>query len=218
MSQPARTEDPSGNRYVSNQLVDRWIRTINDTQATIEIQQEYGVEVDEELLNALAVMMITEMISYIELSIRRGVSYAIRAINSHPPFHVSMDWLERWPSDIELRDQIVEESRADINNVIADMQAGDFDQARTRATQIGRTKLMDAFNEASRQRYQAFGIKRYRFHAHLGCCNEPKTLRDGTVVEGGCEELHNQTFPIEDTVHRPPIHPLGRCTILPVFD
>jgi len=212
-----RTEDPTGNRYVGDQLADRYTRAINDIEATVEARQQTGLEIElEEMLALLGIMMTSELARMLDLSILRGASFAIREI-SIPPFHVSMDAMEKWPADVELRENIITESHTYINNVFDDIRAGNFDQARTRADQIARTETMHGFNESARSRYKAFGIKRYRFHAHLDCCSEPKTLSDGSVVERGCEELHNQTFPIDDTVHLCPIHPLCRCTILPVF-
>lgn len=217
MSQRLRTEDPTLNRYVADRLTRRFHGAITHVQGTAEANPG-NQELLEELLAWLAAMMTAELLKYLDLSIRRGVFYAVGEMNRNPEFHVSSSFGERWPVDAELREEIMKENRAYINNVAGDIKAGNYSQAKTRAEQIARTETMRGFNESARQRYQAFGVKRYRFHAHLNCCKEPKKLRDGSIVEGGCEELHNQVFPIHDTIHLPPIHPLGRCAILPVFE
>jgi len=216
LSERRRVEDPTQNRYLADRLVSRFHGAINHVQGTAEANPD-NKELLEDLLNWLALMMAEQLLMYVDMSIRRGTFFSINEINRRPEYHVSFSFMERWPSDIELKESLMEENDAYINNVLNDIRAGNYTQAKTRANQIGRTATMEGFNESSRRRYQAFGVKRYRFHAHLNCCNEPKKLRDGSIVQGGCEELHNQTFSIEDTVHRPPIHPLGRCTILPEF-
>jgi len=212
-----RLEDPTGNRYIQDRITRRFHDFIYVAEGRIETRRLYEPEAPiNDILEELEILMLNELAIGIDISIMRGVFFAAREINRIPPFHVAADPIEKWPADIELRNEIVEESRAYIDNVVEDMRAGNVDQAMSRSELIARTETIRAFNEAARRRFIAYGITQYRFHANLGACTEPKRLADGTIVEGGCEQLHNQIFDVNDTVHRPPIHPLCRCTILPV--
>lgn len=239
MSEPRRTHDPSGQAYVTNNLARTYDNIIDTVQYTLLDLEEFNQTLLEELLGWMSLMMQQQLVFPTELSIRRGIYASARDVNRlTPDFQAGAGWL---PSDDALRDKMVESHTSYISKMTAEtkarvlktveqgrlagesyLQIGErlketFKFTREKANQYARTELMNAYNTSARLRYKSWGIKRYRFWAHLDACNERKKLRDGTVVQGGCTELHGQDFPVEDDVHCPPIHTYGRCTILPML-
>jgi len=104
---------------------------------------------------------------------------------------------------------------AQIATTLDELREAGKDEHRIRL--IARTSMMRTFNSAAHARYKAFGIPKYQWLAHATACTDPKELPDGTMVEGGCMELHGQEYPMEDEIHVPPLHPNCRCTIIPVL-
>jgi len=168
---------------------------------------------EQELLWSLniAEFMISEEVEWLielrfKVTIRRAAVFAAMKVN-----RLSMNFLvgEGW---LPLDDQILDQQ---IAQTIQELKEAGEDEHRIRL--IARTSLMRTYNTTALKHYRGFGIQQYRYLAHATACTDPKELPDGTVVEGGCIELHNQIYPIDDEVHVPPIHPNCRCTIVPVL-
>lgn len=235
-----RTEDPTHTLYMN----DDYARTIDHRLYNIEgtLIAQYTAD---EMLAMSGLLMIefenwwaSELPRYTDWSLRRGIDFAARELNRLSPDYQAGAGLV--PSDYSLRNDAMGEQKKYIGklcneletrikdtisrgikeglsiDVIREQIEVDFKFGKNRANQIARTEMMNIFNTSARLRYQSWGVKKYRFHAHLDCCKEPKELKDGSVVQRGCEELHNQVFPVTDDVHCPCVHPLCRCTILPV--
>jgi len=210
-------EDPSQNHYVADRLTSRFHSAIDRTSGTIDANLD-NLDLKNQLLNVLAVTMLENLRTYLELSIRRGVFYAVQQMNVNPTISISYNFGERWLSDINLLDDLMDENMEYVANVVEDVRKDDVEQAKTRSEQIARTETMRAFNKSALGRYRAYGVQSYTFIAHLNACNEPKMLPDGTIAEKGCIGLHNTSYPITDTAHVPPIHPNCRCTLIPDFE
>jgi len=168
---------------------------------------------EQELFWALnmAEFMIAETVENLvewrfDTTVRRAIEFAGFQINRlSPKYQVFTGFL---PLDEQIRD-------AQVKLALDELKEAGKDEHRIRL--IARTSMMRTFNQAAHGRYKAFGITKYRWLAHATACTDPKELPDGTIVEGGCMELHGQEFPIEDEIHIPPLHPNGKCTIVPVL-
>lgn len=198
-------EDPSGNLYVANQLSNRLESAVDNAIFNYGIAETE--EEQEQLLSALVAIMLQSIFFSLDLSIRRGASFAVKEINRHPDYHIADDPMSRWAIDREMLNEIANSTIPYVDNTLKDIRTGDFEQAKTRATQIGRTETMTAFNESARYRYKAFGLLKFRILTHLDACTDDKVLRDGTILRGGCASLHGKTFPINERKYMPPFHP-----------
>jgi len=230
-----RPEDPTNTRYMADSYANSVTHQLDLIEGTLLAQE------DAELMFGLSMTMLANFTDWwfgdlpfwTDWSVRIGIDDAVMRLNQlGPDFRASPDWL---PIDSAFRDEALELQQGYITNLNGELivrlrahiQAGmsmedlaiklheDFNFARNRANQIARTELLRHYNTTARRRYQSWGVNRYGFLAHANACTEPKKLRDGSIVRGGCTELHGREFPIDDEVHCPPIHPLGRCTIVP---
>jgi len=141
------------------------------------------------------------------ITVRRAIAFSTFQIaRLTPKYTVYEGFL---PLDEQIRD-------TQVGLALDELRDAGKDEVRIRL--IARTCLMRTFNQAAYARYKAFGFQSYKWLAHATACTDPKELPDGTIVEGGCIELHGQEYPIEDEVHVPPLHPNCRCTIVPVLE
>lgn len=168
---------------------------------------------EQELLWTLnmAEYMIAETVEELikwrfDTTVRRSIEFSSFQINRlTPKYQVFTGFL---PLDEQIRD-------TQIAQALDELREAGVHEYRIRL--VARTSMMRTFNQAAHGRYKAFGITEYRWLAHATACTDPKELPDGTMVEGGCMELHGQEYPIEDEIHVPPLHPNCRCTIVPVL-
>lgn len=232
-----RVEDPTHTRYTVDSYTNSVLHRLNNIEGSLLAHE------GAELLGMSSLMLegwqewwFDELPRHTNWSIMRGIDYAASTVNRlGPDFQAGSGWL---PIDTVFREEALELQQGYISNLTNEMKTRiqdmierklsteqmveqlhtDFNFARTRAEQIARSELLRHFNTTTRLRYQAWGIKRYRFIAHIDACTVPKKLRNGIIVRGGCTELHDQVFPIEDDFHCPPIHTNGRCTIIPELE
>ena len=150
---------------------------------------------------------VEELIAWrFDITVRRAIAFSTYRIGRLTPKYTVYEGF--LPLDEQNRD-------AQIAQTLDELRAAGKDEHRIRL--IAKTSMMRTFNTAAHKRYKAFGFLEYRYLAQPGACTDPKELSDGTIVEGGCTELHNQVFSIDDEAHIAPIHPDCRCTIVPVL-
>jgi len=233
-----RTPDPTQTGYMRSRYAQRWSTPLDSLAVTMEAISDTNLMIDyfEEWLVMYEQLMVASILVFVDWAIRRGASYASTQLNRlSPDWQTGAGWT---PADDQLRDELTEEIGSNITDFISDLNADlrgaitsgkpmeqiiiDVQKitgaGKTRAVSIAQTEIIHVFNETVRRRWKAWGVKKYRFWTSLDpkVCDEPKKLRDNTVVMG-CESLHNKVYDIDDVVHLPPIHPWGRCTILPVI-
>lgn len=238
MSLRQQLEDPTGLKDVGTRLSYRYQNQITGIEGSLLAQ----LDMDDALFQNLAANALTNMLLDIafptQVSMNNAIMRTALELRTMNPLYRMGDytWL---PIDTAKFNEFTKAHENDVKDMMHDFevdiaetvqqgedaglswqQIGDnlrevFKLTKQRANTIARTTIIHSYNETTRNRYELWGINEYIFHAHIGACTEPKTLSDGSIVKGGCMELHNKVFPITDTVHLPPIHPLGRCTILP---
>lgn len=89
-----------------------------------------------------------------------------------------------------------------------------FAVSRNQANTLIRTEAAHIQIEASKQRYQDYGLDKYEFHADT----DERTCTHGS---DSCKELDGRVFLLADMkpgVNAPPMHPNCRCAVLPVID
>lgn len=103
------------------------------------------------------------------------------------------------------------ESMSDISQRVGALFDGELSDER--AMMIARTETIRASNEGALSRYAQAGVERKEWSADgEGTCDDCENL-DGVQVALG-ENFEGD----EDSVDAPPLHPMCRCSILPVLE
>jgi len=114
------------------------------------------------------------------------------------------NYLAEWTQDMQQKafDAIAKHA-GESTQQIGDAVAQAIGSERNRGVLIARTEIMRAFNRKAEQRYDNARLRKIWL-----------TAADATVCET-CESLDGRD--IEEINLRPPLHPLCRCTIIPVL-
>jgi SPP1 gp7 family putative phage head morphogenesis protein len=239
-----RLPDPTHTELLSNTYANRWTNRLDSLVASVQAQPDLSQLriVFEMLLSDLELFLIVGIDDLLTQAYLRGLGYASDQVNRlSPDYQTGAGWT---PSDGDNMEALIADAQKSgyglatdiyfqvspiIQNAVANgwsvQQTTEairkvVDMGKNRAVAIAHTETIRTFNEATRSRWQSWGIKKYRFYTSLNprVCRDPKVLSDGTIAEHGCEGLHGTVHPIEDKAHRPPLHPLCCCTILPEIE
>jgi len=237
-------EDPTRTKYLEDRWSNRLIDKLSEVEGSILVQTTYNDMLvmleyinDEQLAASFLYFALYNSEFMLRTFTERGLQFAtdnvrvsnpqfsqlapFQALSSPADFTIyntalnnNSKYLNQFSNELyfSIKDIINKKlGIQDTRNVISLI----FNNAKNRANMHARTSTMETFNNSAWDRYKTLGVKKYIFLTHKGACTDDKTLRDGTIIVGGCTALHGKEFPINDRKHIPPIHPLGRCTILP---
>jgi len=239
-------DDPTRTRYLEDQWASKVVGRLEEIEGTLLAQPDInfiydllGAIDDPELLWSFLYFVTFHSQAMIRIFVERGLSFATDHVRILSPLYSQLEPFTglSTPADYAIYNECLmrnnqyfadmsHQLRSELEQIIerhlpmdatSELIQQRFNFSKNRANMIARTETLHSFNDAARKRYKQFGILQYQFVAHADACTDPKTLRDGTVVEGGCMELHGQNFPIDDEIHQPPIHPNCRCVIIPIL-